>query len=555
MNRELQRSLKRGRRLLDAGQYARAEKCFRSVVKIADSSSPRLNIQLAVALGGLGTACCLNHHTAEGQKHFSRAADILKRMFIPNEEPVQELLSSALDVARRQSEPGIALVTGIAEQMYGQGYLAAQALQSLAEGLGEDQPTDAEKLYRHALELLTRAFGPNHLYLAELYDGLAESVETKGDAAEAIRLYTAELRVLEKADDPESCRQEDCLWQIVRLHQKAGDLTKAVAALDDMQGRVRGDDNAPWEERTGVLLVQKASLYEKLHDENKALSLAHEAVELLRYTNTECTDFIDCLYLLGSLHLRRGKAGSKKDLRQALVYCQELLPIAPSCEDGTRREEVNVMESLAEIQRLLGKLKEADELYRSILNIRSSDYGPKSEQAANTMGDLAVVAIERKRYADARKWLKKGISILQKLELEPPRVSLLAQLQNLAYVEIIQRRFPPAIYAGERLLAVAADDLSVADPPMAPYLHNQAGVLALAGRKAEAEAMYARVLQVYEQNEPADHSGQQKAVRELQSLKVGRFRKPMKSFFYSGPVRTWTLESVNSDEEDEDKES
>ena len=61
----------------------------------------------------------------------------------------------------------------------------------------------AEPLYRHALAIAEKAFGPNDLHTATTLNNLAELLSAKGDYTGAERLYRRALGIAEKTLGPE----------------------------------------------------------------------------------------------------------------------------------------------------------------------------------------------------------------------------------------------------------------------------------------------------------------------------------------------------------------
>ena len=555
MNEEMENQMEVFDRLLEDGHYKAAERRLRAKLLRLKAGNPVMRAMLLVLMGQV---FCSQNRLAQGRRVFGQAADLLKPIYLPEDEALQALLARAAEAARQNPRVGPTFVTDLVERIYGRGWLAAQALHRLGQDVAyEKHRAEAAGFYRVALGLMQEVVGPRHVGLRELLEDMTSLSQKQKDWAGMITAAKTRLEILEPLPlNDNEAPEDDCYWDLAEAQRSAGDPLSALTTMAEFRRNLYHDGHDSFDEKVANVQLYQARLHADLGHVGQALALGHKALVYMQEYAPDAHLTGDCLDLLGQLHLRRGRArGDKKDFQQAYDLLREAATYYYSANDGGAREQIEGARNLGEVCRRLKKFKEATEHCRLVLDICIQKFGPESEQAANAIGDLAVVAIERKRYAEARQLLKKGIGILQKIESQPPRVALLAQLQNLAYVEARERLFPAAIRAGQRLLTVAANDLSVDDPPMAPYLHNQAGFLALAGRTAEAETLYARAIRVYEQDELASHAGLKMAAQELRHLKAGQFRKTLKSFIYSGPVHTWVLGRVDEEEEDQDDET
>jgi tetratricopeptide (TPR) repeat protein len=122
------------------------------------------------------------------------------------------------------------------------------------------QPSEAEPLQRHAVEILEKALGPEHPTFAVALMVLGDIYRAEGRRAEAEPLYTRAMRISEKALGPENGDVADLRLRLVGLYQESGRSAEAapllVATLDACtKAAARGDTTPVQRVRQATALI------------------------------------------------------------------------------------------------------------------------------------------------------------------------------------------------------------------------------------------------------------------------------------------------------------
>ena len=105
---------------------------------------------------------------------------------------------------------------------------------------GQGRYVEAEPLYRQVLEMLERAFGPEHDGVAETLSNLAMVCQAQGKYADAEPLFRRSLELRQKAFGPDHPYVAALLENMARCYKEMGD-TKEAEKLAARAKRIRSE--------------------------------------------------------------------------------------------------------------------------------------------------------------------------------------------------------------------------------------------------------------------------------------------------------------------------
>jgi YD repeat-containing protein len=187
------------------GDYSGAEQSYRDVLQLLEKAAEPDQVEMAISLNGLAEVYRLRRDYARAEPLYTRALAIWEKTDSRKSRAV-ETLNNLGQLYRERGDLTLAeqffqraveafekksmmnniwnkVSTGV--RYYPDTQVAA-ALLNLAElQRAKGELTAAEPLYRRALEIREKAFGPQHRFVAEPLNQLALLSQAKGDAAQA----------------------------------------------------------------------------------------------------------------------------------------------------------------------------------------------------------------------------------------------------------------------------------------------------------------------------------------------------------------------------------
>lgn len=303
--------------------------------------------------------------------------------------------------------------------------------------------TEAESLYKQALQTQEKTLGAEHPNIAQSLNRLALIYRAQGRYHKAEPLYKQALAIREKALGTEHPNLAVSLNNLGLLYEKQGKYTEAEA------------------------LYQRA-----LAILEKALGIEHPYVA-------------NGLNNLGLLYFTQGKYTEAEPLyQQALAIREKTL--------GSEHPDVATsLNNLAALYHAQGKYAEAEPLCKRSLEIRVKVLGPEHPDVAFSLNILAERYRARGEYPEAEPLYKRALTIREKaLGVEHPLFAL--SLNNLALLYDEQGRYGEAEPLFKQALAIREKALGAAHPDVATTLENYATLLDKMNRKVEAIELEAR---------------------------------------------------------------
>lgn len=318
------------------------------------------------------------------------------------------------------------------------GYLGAQA------SYGK-----AEPLFRRALAIEERSFGPDDPSVAIRLSNLAGVLHDMNRVAEAEPLIRRALAIDEQSFGPNHPNVA------TRLSNLAG-------LLQDMNRMAEAEP----------LFRRALAIGERTFGPN-------HPIVAIRLNN-----------LAAVLHATNHMAEAELLCRRALAIDEQTF--------GPDHPNVAIrLNNLAGLLYATNRMAEAEPLFRRALAIDEQSFGPSHPVVANRLNNLGMLLKHKNRVAEAEPFVRRALAIdEQSLGVNHPTVA--RDLNNLALILRGQNRMAEAEPLLRRALAISEQGLGPNHPEVAGDLNNLAVLLRRAKRPAEAEPLFRRALAIAE---------------------------------------------------------
>jgi CHAT domain-containing protein/tetratricopeptide (TPR) repeat protein len=309
--------------------------------------------------------------------------------------------------------------------------------------------SDAILIAQRALALAEHIYGPSHLEVAKVLNGLAELHRAQGQYAEAEPVYARSLSIAEGVLGHE--------------HPIVGLILSNLASLFQAQGRFAEAD----------------SLYQR--------SIAIQAASL----GPDRPQVAIALTNLGALYVQSGRfAEAELPLRRAISILEKSL--------GRDHPDVAAaLNNLAALHHNLGHDAEAELLYKQALTISERALGFEHPSVATSLNNLALFYQAQGLYIDAELLLTRSLSIREKtLHADHPDIG--ASIHNLAELYRDQGRYADSEPLYKRAILLLDKALGPDHLYVATAINSLAELYRQLGRYAEAMPYYERSLSLRE---------------------------------------------------------
>jgi tetratricopeptide (TPR) repeat protein len=274
---------------------------------------------------------------------------------------------------------------------------------------------EAERLYREALEVRLKAFGPSHSAVAETRANLAALAYARGDLAAAEALHR-EVLALEEArlapDDPGVALALANLAEVLagrgRQAEAAPLLERALAIREGRPPRGAGDELAAAGLRHALASALAAGDDEGLARAQGLLEASLAARE--RLLGAGHPEVGATLADLAEVLRRRGRAAEGVPLlRRALAVAET------AAGPGDGRRLATLLNNLAALHYEAGAYREAEPLLARALKLEEAALGPDAPALAVTLDNHAAVLaeLEREEEAEAARHRARAIRLAQ----------------------------------------------------------------------------------------------------------------------------------------------
>lgn len=306
----------------------------------------------------------------------------------------------------------------------------------------------AEPLYRRALEIAEKSFGPEHPNVATVLNNLAGLLPDTNRFAEAELLLRRAMKIEEKIYGP------DHPW-VARKLVNLGALFQDTNRLEEAEPLFR----------RGLAILERSLG----PDHPEVATVLNDLAELLRDTN------------------RLQEA--ERFYRGALeAWERSLGPDHPNV--------ASALNNLARLLQITNRFREAELFVLRALEIDEKSYGPDHPKVAICLCNLAGLFRETNRLKEAEPLMRRALEIDEN-SLGPDHRHVATILNNLAELLQATKRFNEAELLFRRALEIAGKNLGPDHPDVGMALNNLALLLHATNRSAEAEPLMRRQLEIF----------------------------------------------------------
>ncbi|MFA4956509.1 MAG: FxSxx-COOH system tetratricopeptide repeat protein [Candidatus Methanoperedens sp.] len=345
--------------------------------------------------------------------------------------------------------------------------------------------SEAERVYRCALEIFEKSLGKDHSDVATLINNLALLYYSQGKYDEAETMYKRALAISEQSLDKNHPYVAISLNNLALLYCAQGKFAEAETmfrrALTICEKSL-GNDHPD----VAQSLNNLALLYDSQGKYDEAETMHRRALEIWEKSLGKYhPDVATSLNNLAMLYVSQGKYAQAEPMnRRALEIC----------EISLGKYHPNVAASLNNIALLYkkqGKSEEAEPLYIRALEILKKSLGSDHPNVAASFSNLAELYRAQRKYDKAEPMCRRALAIREKsLGSDHPDVA--QSLNNLAGLYDSQEKYDEAEPMYRRALAIWEKSLGENHPNLATVCENLTALLRKTNREAEAQEMEER---------------------------------------------------------------
>jgi CHAT domain-containing protein/Tfp pilus assembly protein PilF len=353
--------------------------------------------------------------------------------------------------------------------------------------------TEAEPLYKQALELRKRTLGENHPDVARSFNNLAVLYQSQGRYTEAEPLYKQALELTKRTLGENHPDVATSLDNLAVLYQYQGRYTEAEPLYKqalELRKRTLGENHPDVARSFNNLAV----LYQSQGRYTEAEPLLQQALALNKRTLGENhPDVAESLNNLAVLYQSQGRYTEAGPLlQQALALNKRTL--------GENHPDVATsLDNLASLYADQGRYTEAEPLFQQALALRRRTLGESHPNVATSLNNLAALYDSQGRYSEAEPLYKQALEV-SKRALGETHPTVASSLSNLALLYHSQGRYAEAEPLLKQALALSKRTLGETHPDVANSLNNLAGLYESQGVSERAIAFLSQGMQIEERN-------------------------------------------------------
>jgi len=304
----------------------------------------------------------------------------------------------------------------------------------------------AQGLLEKALDIRTKALGPDHLDVATTLSELGTVVWRKGDFAKAKALHERALAIREKRLEPDSIEVASSLHNLGTLNYTQGNYGEATRFLE------------------------------------RALAIREKIL------GPEHADVAQTLNSLGATTYKEG------DLKKAGEIWKRTLAIREKILGEDHPYIAHSLNNLAIVHIDTRDFKGAVPLLERVVQIQEKVLGPKHPDLASGLSNLGNAIFGSGNIAGAKAYHSRAIAIMETASPDNPELSRF--LDRLAHVLLQEKDLKGAQGLYERSLALRQKALGPKNPEVGESLGGLADCASQAGRLNEADALYEKALAI-----------------------------------------------------------
>ncbi len=364
-------------------------------------------------------------------------------------------------------------------QWHGQSQLASH-VQVVAQKQDEQTKLlmDQSALLREAvvqLELLTQEKAKLGIKITDLP---REAVEK--ELAARVGVSDIELRLIVEAGK----KSHDALTR-ANANLLAGKLAEALIAADEA---IAADSSAI--QRLMAAYSVKAQVFYQQAKFEKALEFHQKAAALVDKT-ADPSAWAEAQSSASMVYLQLAR------YKEAEPIFREILQIREQNLSPSAAETATALNNLAELLRLTSRPEESEPLYRRALKLDEANFGKDHPAVARDLRNLALLLQASGRVAEAESMHRRALEITE-AKFGPENSEVAGILNNLALLLHETNRTAEAEPIYRRALKVEEANFGPNHPNVAIFCNNLGGLCAQTNRPKEAETLYRRALKIDE---------------------------------------------------------
>ena len=357
---------------------------------------------------------------------------------------------------------------------------------------------DAEPLFRRALAITEKSFGPDRPDIAAILNNLAWLLEETNRHWDAEPLFRQALAITEKSFGPDHPNVASVLNNLASLlkrtnrHGDAEPLFRRALAITE---KSFGPDHPD----VAMGLDNLAGLLSKTNRDGEAEPLVRRA--LVIYEKSYGPDHPDVATSLNNLALLLQETNRHEEAEPLL---RRALAISEKSYGPEHHIVAGVLRNLAGLLRETNRLGDTEALLRRALVLAEKSYGPDHPDVATSHNDLALLLQETNRHEEAEPLLRRALAIWEK-SYGPDHPDVARGLKNLAFLlkETNPRGDAEPLF--RRALVISEKSYGPDHADVATSLNNLALLLQETNRHEEAEPLLRRALVIWEKSYGPDH--------------------------------------------------
>ena len=344
---------------------------------------------------------------------------------------------------------------------------------------------------QRSVELLEKAFGPEHPYVATALNNLAKFYYMTVAYAKAEPLFQRALTIFEKALGREHPTVATTLDDLAMLYRAMGAYAKAEPLYQRsllITEKTLGPDHPD----VATMLNNLAEVYRAMGAYAKAEPLDQRALVITeKALGPEHPDVATTLNTLASLYYSTGQYAKAEPLylRALTIWGKALGPAHP--------EVAQSLNNLAKVYSEMGAYAKAEPLYHRALTIWEKALGPEHPDVATMLNNLAGLYEQTGAYAKAEPLHQRALTIREKA-LGPEHPDVAATLNNLAEVYRAMGAYAKAEPLHHRALTIWEKALGPEHPTVGVVLSNQAAMSVRGGGHQHAADLFVRIFGIEE---------------------------------------------------------
>ncbi len=358
--------------------------------------------------------------------------------------------------------------------------------------------SEAEPLMRRALAISEKSFGPDHLGVVTEVNNLAGLLAHTNRRVEAEQLFRRELAIYDRSSLPDDPGFAIGLSNLASLLKETNRLMEA----EPLYRRALSIDEASFGPDHPSVARDLGNLGLLLDSTNRSceaepLFLRALAIKKASFGPEHPSVAVSLINLAQLFHSTNRLAESEQLYRQALSIDES--SFGPNHPNVARD-----LNNLAKLLQDTNRLKEAESLYRRALSIDEVSFGPEHPKVATVSNNLALLMQETNQLQEAERLFRRALMINEKsFGTDHPDVATI--LNNLALILQHTNRLPDAEALFRRALVINEKSFGTEHSSVAINLNNLANLFQDTNRLAEAEPLVRRALSIDEASFGPDH--------------------------------------------------